>query len=539
MENSSTNIIQFNDPIRQMKQAVEEQVEVEKLEYLTLETTAPKQLTATNILSSLEANEDGDSWLLTYLSKGQYCYDHSEGQWYQFNGNHWEQDIINNAIKAIDQVVEIYGQEVINQANIRKQAASQGDPVKQKNAEKLEDILLKRISALRTLKRKQHILQLAAFGSDSLGIIGNEWDCNPWLLACANGVIDLKSGHFREGRPDDYIKTAAPTEWLGIDTPAPRWQQFLEEIFEGNQELVNFMQRLFGCAIIGEVIEHIFPIFWGRGRNGKGTILETIKSVLDDLAGPLSSESLMEQKFTRSGSAPSPDMMSLRGRRIAWSSETDEGRRFNMAKVKALVGGDSISARQVYGKHQVEFTPSHTLFLLTNDRPGVNADDYAAWERIYLIPFNLSYVDKPKAENERQKDGELKEKLLQEAPGILAWLVRGCLLYQAEKLNPPDIVNQATQEYRHEVDDYGHFIDDYCVLFSNATVRAADFYKAYKKWCEENGSESKSNKKFGGNMVKRFKRENDYRGNYYSGVGLREEAEEPLGGLDVEDNIFN
>lgn len=518
------DIIDF-DEIKQIQQAVEEQVEIEKLDYENSQTTAPKYISSADILYALDANEDGDARLLVQLCKGKYCYDHAEGNWYRFNGNHWEQDAVNNAIKAIDQVVETYGQEVLNQTTIRIQATAQADTPKQTNAKKLEDNLLKRISVLRTLHRKQHILQLASSGSDSLGITGNEWDCNPWLLACSNGVIDLKSGHFREGRPDDYIKTAAPTEWLGLDEPAPQWIIFQKEIFEGNQEVVDFVHRLLGYAAIGQVLEHIFPIFWGQGWNGKGTTLETICHVLGELAGPFPSASIMEQQFTRSGSAPSPELMKLRGRRVTWSSETGKNRKLNLEKVKWLVGGDSITARQVFGKRQVEFSPTHTLFLLTNYKPHLNADDYAAWHRIYLIPFRLSFVDDPKQPNERQKDKDLKDKLKQEAAGILAWLVRGCLLYQQEGLNPPAIVKDATQEYQNEEDIYGQFLDDCCIQTPHAFVKASNFYQAYVDWCIQNNHKYENSTNFGLDMTKRFVKKTRNGSKFYLGVGLKEQSE--------------
>ena len=308
-------VIDVNKVI-QMQQAVAKKVKVEKNEYSPSQTDKIETISQIFVLSCLDDNEDGDARLLTRLFKNEFCFDHAENQWYWFNGNHWEKDLVKQVLKSIEKVVELYGEEVQRQAYNRSQAVINKDEAKQKKAEKLEEELLQRISRLQTLDRKLKILQLASAGKNSLGIAGEEWDSDPWLLGCANGVIDLKSGHFREGRQDDYIKSAATTEWLGIDAPADRWQQFLLEIFNNDKKLIDFIQRLLGSAVIGKVIEHIFPILWGDGRNGKGTLLETIKLVLGDLAGPLPSESLLEQKHTRSGSAPSPDILTLRGRRI-------------------------------------------------------------------------------------------------------------------------------------------------------------------------------------------------------------------------------
>ena len=147
------------------------------------------------------------------------------------------------------------------------------------------------------------------------------------LLGCSNGVIDLTSGEHRPGRPTDYIKTFAPTPWLGLDAPAPLWAQFLAEIFAGDQELISYIQRLLGYGITGKTTEHILPIFYGpHGRNGKGTLLETVGRVLGEIAGPIEAEMLLLQTHPRQGGAPTSDIMALRGRRLVWASETGEGR---------------------------------------------------------------------------------------------------------------------------------------------------------------------------------------------------------------------
>jgi putative DNA primase/helicase len=248
--------------------------------------------------------------------------------------------------------------------------------------------------------------------------------------------------------------------------------------------------------------------------------LETIKLILGDLAGPLPSESLLEQKFTQSGAAPSPDIMVLRGRRIVWASETGKGRNLNLEKVKWLVGDDRITGRHVYGKRQIEFAPTHTLFLLTNHKPHLK-DNNTAMDRLCLIPFELSFVDEPHATNERKKDGELKDKLMKEAPGILAWLVKGCLLYQRQGLNRPHIIKQATQEYRNEEDIYAQFIEEYCNKLLDGRVRAFEFFKAYEQWCGQNGYKPDESTDFGIKMKRIFKNERDNKGVYYRGVQLK------------------
>ena len=185
--------------------------------------------------------------------------------------------------------------------------------------------LFKRTRALQSAKRRENVLKLASVdwsgqGYKSLAITGNEWDADPMVLGCKNGVINLITGELRPGKPEDYIKTIAPTEWKGIDEPAPTWERFLKEIFNNNTKSIDYIQRLFGYAITGKVTEHRFPILFGSGRNGKGTLLETMSYLLGYLAGPVESELLLDQYRAKQSGGPTSDIMALRGKRLVWAS---------------------------------------------------------------------------------------------------------------------------------------------------------------------------------------------------------------------------
>jgi putative DNA primase/helicase len=197
--------------------------------------------------------------------------------------------------------------------------------------------------------------------------------------------------------------------------------------------------------------------------------------------------------------------MALKGLRMAFASENDEGRRFSPSKVKWLSGGDTLVGRYPYDKYDVFFQPTHTLFLLTNDKPHAPANDFAFWERIHLIPFPLSFVDNPRHEKQRPKDKFLMEKLEEEASGILAWLVRGCLAWLEKGLRPPAKVLEATEEYRREEDVLADFIDECLILDPEASEQAANLYTLFVQWWEKNISKrTMSNRKFGQLMKERF-----------------------------------
>ena len=206
------------------------------------------------------------------------------GRWYIWAGHFWTKDNLDEAMRAIDGVIELYAQESQRQAWQWLQSEKAGRTDEAERHQKLEKELLKRIRVLQTVSRKENILTLARTGRDSLANAGNQWDQKPWLLPCLNGVINLKTGILEAGNPDDYLKTVAPVEYHGIDTPAPIFEHFIFEIFNGNQELILFIQKLFGYGITGFTNYHVYPIFHGpQGRNGKGTLLEIIKYVLGGL----------------------------------------------------------------------------------------------------------------------------------------------------------------------------------------------------------------------------------------------------------------
>jgi len=484
-----------------------------------------------DIIEALNDNEVGDAWLFVNLLRNQFCYDHSCGQWFIWDGHYWRQDFIGDVYVAIDAVVNKYSEEAERQAWARINAAKKQNMDAGKRAELLEKELLKRVRDLQALYRQHNVLTISAKGIGSLGISGDEWDKHPYLLGCKNGVVDLKTGEFRDGRPEDYIKTVIPTEWKGINEPAPMWEKFHLEIFESKVELVAYIQRLLGYTITGSTKDHIIAVFWGRhGRNGKGTLFETLKFVLGPLIEPIASEMLTGDPRKRSSAGPSPDIMSLRGRRLVWASEADEKSQFDVGKIKWLTGADTLTGRQLYGKNQVTFQPTHKIILLTNHKPQLSSSDQAMWERLHLVPFTLSYIDDPKKDYQRQRDPDLPEKLKNEASGILAWLVRGCLEWQRIGLNPPKIVVDATAQYQKDEDIIGLFLSDCTDEVLGERVRARPLYKVYKKWCEDFGYKWLSEKVFGGKMTDYYTRNGDREGNYYEGIRLK-----PILLLDSED----
>jgi len=501
-----------------------EQIQNNKLDNISILPISNK-----TVLKALEEGEDGDAYLLIKLLKDRYVFDHSAGEWFYWNDNFWRLDKINHVTTLIKEVIDLYGTQKIYEILALQNAGSEKDEDAQKKHEYLIKSLETRIQSLRTLTRKKEVLRLACSGLNSLAITGENWDNHPMLLACRNGCIDLKKGEFRDGIPGDYIKTVSPIKWESYKTPCPIWKEFLSQMLSNNQDIVDYVQRLLGYGITGLNTEHIFPIFWGsEGRNGKGTLFETLKYVLGDFAYKAPANFLMEQNFKTSGASPDAVKIGLRGKRIVWCSETNEKDRLDVANLKELVGGDTLSARAPYARRQVEFTPSHLLLIILNKRPKVPANDRPLWERLHLIPLENSFVDNPdpKKPHEFKADKRLLSKLKKEAPGILAWLVAGCLLWQKYGISPPNIINAATEEYRQNEDILGDFIKECCFEDDNPMLRITtkDFYAAYKKWCDEVGHYPMSKKRFLEDMRVRFEYLKSDGQRYFINVGLVLEA---------------
>jgi putative DNA primase/helicase len=245
--------------------------------------------------------------------------------------------------------------------------------------------------------------------------------------------------------------------------------------------------------------EHKIPIFWGQGRNGKDTLLGAVKGVLGvGLAAPVSPDVLMDGNRAMGAGAASPHLYALRGLKLAWVSETRAGGKINLDQAKNLSGGGDITARPLHG-NPVVFSPKFTLLMLTNHKPAIG-DDYAMWQRVLLVPFTQSFVDNPIGENERQVDRGLKQQLAGETSGILAWLVRGCLEYQAMGLKPPVAVVAATENYRAEDDmpaGWGEFEADCLEFDGDGRITGGALFDAYYTYVMAAGGVPSSKNKVG------------------------------------------
>jgi len=337
---------------------------------------------------------------------------------------------------------------------------------------------------------------------------GDEFDRDSWLLGVENGIVDLRTGRLREARREDWISLSTN---IPFDECArcPRFEQFMCEVFEQDAELIAYVWRAIGYSLTGDVGEQCFFACYGTGANGKSQLLGALHYILGDYAFnlPFSAFELKQR------SAIPNDLVRLASQRFVTAVETGEGVRLNEARIKAITGGDPITARFFY-KEFIIFNPTHKLWLAFNYKPIIADDTPAMWRRVKLIPFNRSFKD-------NEQDKGLLEKLKAEAPGILAKAVRACLEWQREGLGMPPAVACATRGYQEESDQLAAFLGEACTLEEGVAAPCADLFGRYTEWAERNGETPLTRKAFSERLAaKGFRKDRHGHENVWVWVGI-------------------
>ena len=360
----------------------------------------------------------------------------------------------------------------------------------------------------RTSEAENRIRAMLGVAESEAGIpvLPDNLDSNPDLLAVGNGTLDLLTGELREPDPSDLITRGSAVRYEP-DAECPRWEGFCEEIFDGDLELIQFLQRFLGYTLTGSTREQVLLVLHGTGCNGKSTLVETAKLLLGDLAATAAFETFAR---VRGGRGPRNDLARLHRARMVVASESSAGRRLDEATLKQLTGSDTVAARFLYGEH-FEFVPSFKLWLVTNHRPRVDGGDDAIWRRLRLVPFEVSFRGR--------EDRHLVDELDLELPGILRWAVEGCLAWREHGLGEPEAVKVATEQYREDEDVLGAFLAERCA--TQGEVAASDLRSAYEEFCEELGERPMSANVLGRELAKRGIRRGGKGDRKYRGVSLQ------------------
>ena len=313
-----------------------------------------------------------------------------------------------------------------------------------------------------------------------------QWDADTWLFNTPRGVVDLTSGDLRPPSPDYHMTKCAAVTPYG---DCPKWLKFLGEITAGDAGLQAYLQRVAGYALTGSVREQALFFAYGTGGNGKGTFLNTLQAIMGDYAMVASAET-----FTSAGAGRHlTELARLQGARLVVAQETEEGKQLAEARVKAITGGDPITANFMR-QDPFTFYPQFKLFISGNHKPALRNIDDAIRRRFNLVPFQVKIpVPVP----------DLAEQLKVEWPGILQWMVDGCVAWQEQRLNAPAIVRDATTEYFDAEDAIALWMEQCCRTGQFHTARSGELFKSWEKWAKSSGEPAGSQKRFNQNLVSR------------------------------------
>jgi putative DNA primase/helicase len=411
------------------------------------------------------------------------------GQWFSWTGAHWRAD---DTLDAYDKVRATCREVALgcNKGRIATAIAS-----------------AKTVASVERLAKADRRLAATV----------EQWDADPWLLNTPSGVVDLRAGRMRAHRADDYM-TKITAAGPGGDCPA--FRAFLDRITGSDAELVAYHQRALGYALTGDIREHALFFGYGTGANGKSVELSTVAGIFNTYhrTAPI-------ETFTASNTDRHPtDLAMLQGARLVTANETEEGRRWAESRIKQLTGGDPVSARFMR-QDFFEFRPTFKLIIAGNHKPSLRTVDEAIRRRFHLIPFSVTIPAD-------ERDGELTEKLKEEWPGILAWLIKGCLEWQREGLRPPRAVLEATEAYLSAEDSLAAWVDERCDRAPQAWSSLSALFASWSDWAVKAGEVADSQKRFSQKLEARgfqLHKRNIGQGFYGLLIRLLESDDEPWG----------
>ena len=428
-------------------------------------------------------------FLEKYGDSIKYC--DSLGGWFIWDGTRWERDekfqilrLAKNTVKQMYQMAKVTNDKFLFKHAVKSEAEG-------------------RLKAMTNLVR-----------SEGVAVKSEDFDKDLFLLNCKNGTLNLETGELKIYNKNDFITRRVELNYRK-EAQYLEWRRFLMVIFQGDMELIDFMQRAVGYSLSGSTKEQCIFILYGLGMNGKSTFLKHIFRILGDYAINTPASTLMEKY---NDSIPN-DVARLKGTRFVTALESGKSRMLAEAQIKQLTGDDPISARFLH-KEYFDFFATFKIFFATNHKPNISGTDKGIWRRIITIPFER--VIQPK-----ERDPKLDEKLAAEYEGILSWAVEGFQMWQKHGLGRPDKVVAATNEYQEESDLIGNYIDERCVLGSDLKVQASLILKDVQQWAKDNGLRCVKRNEFIDYMKKRgFNKDmlsaGHGKGNiYWFGVGLR------------------
>lgn len=428
---------------------------------------------------------NSQSLIVKYGDSIRYNFDNKV--WFVWNGKYWEWDIKGK--------VKRFAEEVANEMLEQSKKVLDTDGIK---------------NALRMLNSagKNNMINEAQH-QDGIAIVNADCDNQKFLLNTHSGVYDLKNDKLLPHTKEPYITKIADVEIDDSDEPK-LWLKFLDDIFMGDEEIINFIQKAVGYTLSGSIKEQVIFILFGGGNNGKSVFIDTIQTMLGDYATTVPIEVLMERKGR--GNVETT-LARIKGARMIHASENDEDDQINEGLIKQITGGEQVIGRFLYG-NEFEYYPEYKLWLSTNNKPQVKGTDFGIWRRIIIIPFKLTIA--------RDKvDRNLTDKLKNEMPKILNWAIEGFRKYEKEGLELPQSLIDEKDIYKKEMDYISNFISDRIESKDEYKLPATTVYKEYEKWCRMTNSKVMSSIAFGKEFGKYFSKKRESTGYVYMNCTIK------------------
>jgi P4 family phage/plasmid primase-like protien len=404
------------------------------------------------------------AWYFARMAGDRVRFDHGRGRWLIWHGHRWQPDEDGR----------------VNRLWLRTLATRYGQALRVADDHERVRLTAEVQAAGATNAAITAGLEIAA-SMEPIATTADAWDPDPWVLGCKNGVVELRTGALRPGIPAEMISRSTGIAY-DPEATCPRWQQFLTEVFAGDEELVDWYGLLVGTSLIGQALE-VLAIHHGLGNNGKSVAVGALRKATGDYAVVIPVETLVNAK--RQAGDATPDLMALRGARIAFTSEPDQAAKLRGGTLKRLASVDRMTGRSLYG-HTTTWEPTHTVHLATNHLPAVDDATDGFWRRVALVPWPVHFRKPGEAGDAPPEDPDLAMTFASEAPGILAWAVRAAVAYAAGRtLHPfPAAVRVRTDAYRADEDKLGEFVAERVAYDRNGSIVVGALFAAYREWCE-------------------------------------------------------
>lgn len=445
-----------------------------------------------------DLTDSGNAQRLRDKYAGSIRYLYNRKKWLFWNGKSWSLDESGEIKKLADIVVD----------DLKREAFACEDEKEREAKLRFANKTANSAGKCNMIIEAQHL--------DGVPVMPHELDGYTDFLNCQNGIVNLRNGELIPHDAAFMMSKLCNSEYDISDKQPVRWMQFLDEVTNGDKELQRYLQKCIGYSLTGSTREQCAFFLYGIGNNGKSTFLETISDMLGDYASNAQPETIM---MKRDGAGIGSDIARLKSARLVTTEEPTEGVRLNEGLVKQLTGGGKVTCRFLFGD-EFEYSPEFKIWVATNHKPVIRGTDVGIWRRIRLIPFEVNIPPE-------KVDKNLKYKFRSEMPQILHWAVQGCILWQKEGLEPPAVVEQATQEYKAEMDLLATFTEDCIIIdYSAAGLPATQLYSVYTEWANANKEYVMTSRRFFSEIAKKLPdKKRVAAGMVYQGVKLTDTAQ--------------